>query len=233
MLKVHTLAPVSSRFGNDSYYASVMNYYSPAHTSNARSTNAHETAHFICAQLRQRHRGLSAFYIGKGAYVTLTEPNFKLEVVRNYLPQSLRGYRYQLYLVQQTRYWNDKPLYILEELVCYIHGGRVCVDDIIHKRYNEGGSDGVSGCFEFSLYLTALYRCILDRDPLYLEREPQFAPLFEIITTEASGTFMAGKDFREMRSPSQDKLLAAYMTAEGNTFRSILGNKFTNTTPWL
>ena len=38
------------------------------------------------------------------------------------VPESWRGMSYDLYLTQQTRYWNDQPTYVLDEWAAYTNG---------------------------------------------------------------------------------------------------------------
>jgi hypothetical protein len=211
------IEPVTTRFGSGTFYSEVLNYSSSPFTREIRSTNAHETTHTINSTLRGTLRGVypykvNAFFVGSGNYVALREPNIALRDVGNYIPSVLRGRRFNLYFVQQLRYWDDSPLYVLDEFVSYINGGKVCVDDLENNRYNQGNTDGVSGCLEFAIYSVGLIKCIEARDPGYFEREPKFLPFMDYIINEAGLTFFKGSRYRQLYSPTQNNLLRRLRT---------------------
>jgi hypothetical protein len=52
----------------------------------------------------------------------MDEPKGTLAAVAAAVPISLRGRGYNLYLVQQQRYWNDAPTYVFDEWVAYTNG---------------------------------------------------------------------------------------------------------------
>jgi len=89
---------------------------------------AHEGTHGANATIRNTffpNTGDSlknvAYLLGDRAWV-LEEPGTTLSAVAREVPGSLRGGEYQLYLIQQQRYWNDRPLYILDEWSAYRNG---------------------------------------------------------------------------------------------------------------
>jgi hypothetical protein len=195
------IEPVTNRFGSGTFYSDVMNYASNPYVRDIRSTNAHETTHGINSSLRNRFRSvyphkINAFFVGRGEYVVLAEPNIRLRDVAQFVPAALRGRRFNLYFVQQVRHWDDTPLYVLDEFVCYINGGKVCVDDLLNNRYRQENTDGVSGCLEFAIYSMALVKCIEIRDPGYFEREKNFLPFINHLIFEAGLTFYKGSQFR-------------------------------------
>ncbi len=88
-------------------------------------TGWHEDTHVLHAELRNHH-GLqyNALYKDDGKAFLLLEPKLTLNTVAQAIPQPLRGMSYNLYLIQQQRWWNDRSLYILDELGAYLSGSR-------------------------------------------------------------------------------------------------------------
>ena len=98
----------------------------PCRTPVGRSvTDWHENAHQLHAQLRNQYgQRYNAMYKDNGEAFIILEPQLRLSDVARAIPPSLRGMSYRLYLEQQTRWWDDKPLYVLDELGAYLHGSR-------------------------------------------------------------------------------------------------------------
>lgn len=84
-------------------------------------TSAHETTHLIHARLKIA-RKKDTFYLLKNRAFSTTSPKITLKQVADSVPEDKRGKVYGLYLVEQQKYWNDRPLYIIDELVAYING---------------------------------------------------------------------------------------------------------------
>lgn len=85
-------------------------------------TWVHEGTHGINSQLRQTY-GCSAFYLLDGAACLIQyDPQVTLAQVAAAIPEEYRGPIFSLYLKDQQRYWNDEPLYLCDELACYVNG---------------------------------------------------------------------------------------------------------------
>lgn len=115
-------------------------------------TWAHETTHGLNANIRNAHYkpGLrfNAFYILDGKAVLLEEPaNLKLSTVAPKVPQSLRGKIYQLYMIDQQKYWNDRPLYTWDEWTAYANGTATRTDLKITNR-----AETVAYMWEMAVY---------------------------------------------------------------------------------
>lgn len=91
-------------------------------------SSTHECTHGINANIRNglqqqtsiRH---NAFYIGYGVYWGVPEfARFKLKDVADLVPSKYRDSTYRLYMINMQRYWNDRPLYILDECCAYLNG---------------------------------------------------------------------------------------------------------------
>jgi hypothetical protein len=163
------------------------------------TTNAHETAHMIASGLRSP--GWNGFYLGSGRGYMLPEPAMRLQDVK--VPLRHRGWRHDTYLVDQRRWWNDRPLYLVDEWVAYITGGSVALDDHHAGRGTEK-SDCVSGCHEFMVYCDYL-RQQLPAD--YPAREA-FDSLFWSLLDHTLELHAAGRDI--FKSAKSDRLAAAY-----------------------
>lgn len=143
-------------------------------------THAHETTHGINADVRNNlgKNGQNGFYCLNNQAALLTDPKCRLSQIGKNVPQSLRGTRFNLYLVQQTRYWDDVPTYVLDEWIAYINGISAGVDQINRGLYEERPgetSDVAIGPMEFTYYALALCCTIKEHDPDYFKNHPEFA----------------------------------------------------------
>ena len=64
---------------------------------------------------RQEKREYNSAYILNGLSVCLPEPNVTLAQVAGLVPARMRAGAYKLYMVDQQRWWNRQPLYVLDE----------------------------------------------------------------------------------------------------------------------
>lgn len=98
------------------------------------STWAHEATHGINSRARllyqkQYKTTINALYMLDGYVAILGEPPLTMEQVAAAVPLELRGqHTYTLYMVDQRRYWNNEPLYILDELTAYTNGAVVGIE---------------------------------------------------------------------------------------------------------
>lgn len=190
-----------------SIYNEVMNYSSkPFGDAHGRSTNVHETVHGINSAIRnERHKeNMNGFYAGNGYGIVVKNPKLRLRQVQNYVPHSLRGYRYKLYFEQQLGDWDDTPTYHIDEWSAYIAGAECAVDDATQKILKEN-SDSVSGALEFSIYCTALAMATKDLDKEYWEKDEQLKQTINYFLIKAEKVFFEGKDIYP--SQKQDLLL--------------------------
>lgn len=95
------------------------------YTSRNKITWAHETTHGINSAIRNGYpnpAGVNGFYCLENRACVLYEPKTTIRVIADQIPEVLRGPSYQLYLVQQAREWNNRPLYLFDEWVAYTNG---------------------------------------------------------------------------------------------------------------
>ena len=97
-----------------------------------RITYAHEMTHQLNSALRNKvGQASNAFFVGsdKGWWVSLKEPKVTLSQVAELVHKEYRNEAYELYLKDQQKYWNDQPLYVLDELSAYINGSTVAIEE--------------------------------------------------------------------------------------------------------
>lgn len=164
-------------------------YYS----SSDNITHGHETTHGINSDIRNSlgGKGRNGFYCLEGRAFVLTEPNLRIHDVSPIIPQSIRGFRYNLYMIQQARQWDDSPTYIFDEWIAYINGTTVGIDQakngILRARtgLSENGgteivvtlnanSDDAIAPMEFAYYSLCVCYAAKQKDPGYFERHPEF-----------------------------------------------------------
>jgi hypothetical protein len=217
-------------FGDD-VYGDVLSHCKRPNRGDGRYTDVHETSHFISSELRQGKMGYNGFYILNSKGVLVKEPPTTIGEVADYVPSNLRGMRYQLYLVDQRRYWDEQPLYIVEEWNCYTLGGMCAVDDYNNKRELER-TDAVAGMFEFMIYSTALAMCVEDKCPEYWEKNKQFREFIQYRMDTSSMIFAVGREIPQFTSLSSDKLYQTWHNSdEGKEFQNFIDKYFTNEEP--
>lgn len=190
-------------------YNQVMNYSvsKPFGDAHGRSTNVHETVHGINSYIRNKHykENVNGIYAGNGYGIIVANPKLRLRQIQNYVPHSLRGYRYNLYFVKQLGDWDDTPTYHLDEWSAYIAGAESAVDDAVQKIGVIERSDSVSGALEFSIYCTALAMATKDLDKDYWKNNPQLKNTINYFLIKAEKVFFEGKDYYP--SKGQENLL--------------------------
>lgn len=217
----------------NSIYNQVMNYSkdAPFGDKHGRSTNVHETIHGINSYLRNKavketkNYKLNGFYAGSGYGIILENPNLRLRQVRDYVPSSVRGYRFKLYFEQQLGDWDDTPTYHMDEWAAYIGGAESAVDDYNNKIIDPEKSDSVSGSLEFSIYCTALAMAVKELDKKYWEENLQFKYAINYYLIKAEKIFFEGQD--KFPSKKQDLLLINLRTSEDTAImRDFLKEEF-------
>lgn len=189
----------------------------PFGNEHGRSTNVHETAHGIHSYLRNKYNAslgkrVNGFYVLQGRGVIVEEPNIRKSQINKFVPEILRSYRFDTYLQKQEA-WDDTPLYIYDEWVAYVLGGRCNVDDVKQGNHKEGWKDGVSGCLGFSIYAIATAMAVHEHDPEYWENNKQFKDFTIWMLRESYETFLSGRNMEEFRWQKQEDLLNNFLTS--------------------
>jgi hypothetical protein len=204
-----------------------------------RAVDAHETAHFLHAELRNARppQGprVNCFYLLGGKGVEVEEPPMRLSRVPPLVPASMRGYRYKLYLVDQVRGWDDRSLYLFDEGFAYLIDSLVSLDDLARRTppgplaaardparpgaaghpvrvpppAGAGSVDGVSSCLEFSIYLLAHALAVRAHAPEYWAVHGQYRQVLGWFLDAASRAYAGGASRPEFAGLDQGRLLAA------------------------
>lgn len=195
----------------DMIYNQVLSYSKdkPFGDKHGRSTNIHETVHGINNVLRNTYKknlkkDVNAFYAEAGYGIVIENPKLTIRDIIPYIPNVVRGYRYNLYFVKQLGDWNDVPTYPIDEWSAYIAGAECAVDDK-QQGIDIPKSDYVSGALEFSIYCTALAIAVKHKDPEYWKNNDHFKNTIQYFLIKAEKTFSEGCD--QFPSDQQDQLL--------------------------
>jgi hypothetical protein len=172
--------------------------------SNDHITHGHETTHGINSDIRNNlgKRGQNGFYCLEGRAMLLYEPSLRIRQVAPLVPQSVRGGRYQLYLVQQAGQWDDMPTYIFDEWVAYINGTTVGIDQIKNNLKGRGSgstSDDAIAPMEFTYYALALCRAVKQHDTNYFKANPEFSEFVSFNVRRSALAFREAIQMKEFQ----------------------------------
>lgn len=118
-------------------------------------TVAHETTHAINSSIRNKYGG-NGFYVLDNKAISIQEPKIKLSTVAHNISSALHGMSYDLYVVKQQQYWNDQPLYLLDEWIAYING-TACGLELADSGSDVGlQTSTVKQMLEFNVYALAV-----------------------------------------------------------------------------
>jgi hypothetical protein len=189
--------------------------YGTQYQDSSKMTWGHETTHGINSHVRnylnKTGGKANGFYVLENKAVVIAEPNMYKNKVAAFIPQSLRGYRFSLYITGQTA-WDDTPLYIFDEWVAYVNGGAVGVDLVNRGLFKDQPSDGVSGALEFTVYALGLALAIEKHDPQYLASNTQFREFLAWQLERAMKVFRAGKEMAQLPSSQQAQMYERLQT---------------------
>lgn len=91
--------------------------------------SVHEQTHRINSDIRNKYKVACGFYLFKNkGFIIKEHPKFTLERIANQVSLENRGIAFEQYLVKQRQYWNNDPLYILDECVAYLNGTYVGIE---------------------------------------------------------------------------------------------------------
>lgn len=164
-----------------------------------KSTWTHETLHGVNNYLYNDKRPNSrsmGFYVGNNKCAFVNQPTIRIADIAKKIPTSLRKGRYNLYLINQQRDWNDDPLYLFDEWLCYISGAE-CSAELLEKKLDSlAKTDSLWGVLEFSVYATYVYMVAKEKDVNY-----DFTQLHEFVAYNLKRSFELyekGKVFNEL-----------------------------------
>jgi hypothetical protein len=128
-------------------------------------TWAHETTHGINSNIRNKHPDstkVNGFYCLNDRACVIYEPKTTIRAFASTVPQALRGPSYNLYLVQQTSGWNDRPLYIFDEWIAYTNGSETG-----RELNHQGWYYELLQAHNFNVYSMYLAKHIKEKCPDY------------------------------------------------------------------
>lgn len=141
-----------------------------------KNTWAHETTHGIQAHLnnewskadRNGKRDVYWLYIGYDKAAGIPQPNIKISDISRLVPEKLRKSRFNLYLVEQRKYFENEPIYIFDEWVAYCNGAE-CGNELLNKKLvqKQNKTDELWSVVEFSVYATYVAISQKKNDPDY------------------------------------------------------------------
>jgi hypothetical protein len=188
------------------FYADILNHSRDKKLAlDDRPTMAHETTHFIHSYLRNKYthalgRRVNGFYVGRDRAVILDEPAVRKSAVADFVPASLRGDRFEHYVIGQKD-WDDTPLYLFDEWVAYVNDATVAIEDAAASKEKPDGSrnNGVHSCVEFVVYATALAMAVEKHDPAYFARNQQFKRFLCWHLKRSMETYRQGMRYEQFR----------------------------------
>lgn len=201
-------------------------------------TQAHETSHgihsFIRNHMNETKTLINAFYVLENRAVKIKEPLIRKSQVAPYVPQSLRGSRFDLYITGQTM-WDDSPLYIWDEWNAYTNGGAAGVELAQRGLWKSGWRDGVSGIIEFVVYALATGQAVKELDPEYFKNYSQFTEFLAWNITRSMKIYRTGSKMKEFTWKKQDDYFEKLLTSPDaeilrNFARETFGSDWTKET---
>ncbi len=181
--------------------------YGNTYYDSDKITYTHETTHGINSHLRNNFNDTGSrangFYVPGNRAAIVVEPNMRKSDANAYVPQSLRGSRYSLYMAG-SQAWDDTPLYIFDEWIAYINGGDAGVELVQQGLWSAGWRDGVAGQLEFTVYALALAMAARDRDPAYFESNVQFREFLAFNVKRSMSSFRVGAELSQFTWDTQD-----------------------------
>lgn len=145
-------------------------------------TWAHETSHGLASRLRMQQGGrkCNVLYCLQGRAAVIDEPRGTLSAVAKLVPRSLRGPSFKLYLVEQQRYWQNEPTYMLDEWTAYINGSE-CGSEVAEDGWHY---ELLQAC-NFCVYSLAMAQAVSTSDPQYDHTQLRAFVRFNIGRTRA------------------------------------------------
>jgi len=97
-------------------------------------TWAHEGTHGINARIKIENKAAYGFYLLDGKAIILSNTNFTLKDLSKKILPSQKGKLYKLYIEDAQKWWNEKPLYCVDELIAYVNGTIVGIETEMYDR---------------------------------------------------------------------------------------------------
>lgn len=214
--------PVANFCNENTFYCDIVNHYHERLSYDSLMTISHEACHMIHSDLRQKHEGKPALYIGGNKYIFFSNPKMTKDRIAQFVPDDLRGSRFQLYIAG-SKDWSDFPNYVLDEAQAYITGFTVGVELVESGKYREGNTDYIMSIIEFSIYALALVHAIDKFDKPYYEREPEFIKYIGWFLRRSRSLYNKGVLMKEFSWTNMDKYVLKF---QQSIFKDTLKTRF-------
>gem|GEM_PF-3553691 len=197
-------------------------------------TWSHETTHGINAHISNMNydggKRKTGLYVGDNRAVALENPNMRKSDVKGYIPDSLRGSRYNLYLNGQQSFENE-PHYLLDEWAAYTNGLQTGLD---LAKNGQGRPDnivglGTMGALEFTAYSFAEAQAIAEKDPNYWnsDKGKQFKEFMAWHGLRSMDLVRQGSGLERSKEQGQDRYLEELRTgASSQQLRDFISREF-------
>ena len=176
-------------------------------------TWAHEATHGLNSNIRNKDikpgTTPNAFYLLDGKALLLEEPRgLLISQIANRIPTHLRGKIYKLYMIDQQRWWNDRPLYTYDEWVSYANGAATRTDLGIVNR-----SETVTYMWEMAVY--ASYATFMAKSDFLNQVLKYLLDRTSVLYYSSTGTPAADEYVSKIKSTGE---LIDYWTSVGFRF---------------
>lgn len=197
-------------------------------------THGHEATHGVNSSLTVYGKKYGFYIGGNKAFIT-TGPKIKLEDVARFVPDSLRGSRYQTYLVKQAKeqtglvngqlvklgHYNDDPLYVFNEWTAYTNEGSIGLELAALKLEPKVKSDVMVGQLELAIYAAALAVAVKELDPGFWKDNRDFRLFMVHELRRSIGNFKKSQSIAAFQWDT-DLLKTWASSADASKLRAIL-----------
>ena len=138
-----------------------------------RTIWAHEATHGINSRARQAlPQRWNAFYCFNKRCFVISEPNVTKSQVAEFIPRSVQGQSYNLYVKEPTpppgyETWENQPLHLIDEYTAYLNGLEVSQQ----LNLRVAPDSDLWHAVELAGYAGALVRCIEKYDASYVHKD--------------------------------------------------------------
>ena len=179
-------------------------------------TYGHETTHGINSHARNNlnrtGRRANGFYCMNDRVAIVAEPAIRKSAIAMYVPNSLRGTRFALYITGSPD-WDDTPLYVWDEWVAYTNGSEVAMSLTREGLWRYPWRDAVAGTLEFVIYALATAMAVEVGDAAYFRDNAQFRAFLAWNARRSMELFRAGASNANFQWAQQDQMLRALQTS--------------------
>ena len=164
----------------------------------------------------------NGFYLMKDRFALVVEPpTTRVTSVAPYVPASLRGSRFQSYLVDQATTWDDTPTFILDQWNCETNGSEVAVELAKAGSFPAPTRRRVGRARIHRVLAGARPRGRDPRRDVTLQPTRNFANSWRGKPERAMGLYRAGAVLPSLAAATQDAYYAAWKTsADGKALRN-------------